>query len=105
VGEAMACGVPCVATDVGDAGLIIGDTGKLAPPRNPYAISEAWRALIALGPASRAQLGSAARRRMEKNFSLPSVVARYQNLYEELVTGNKTLGSKPLAPESRRLAG
>jgi glycosyltransferase involved in cell wall biosynthesis len=105
IGEAMACGVPCVATDVGDAGLIIGDTGKLAPPRHPDAVSEAWRALISLGRAGRAQLGSAARRRVEKNFSLPSVVERYQSLYEELAMGKKALRLKPLSPQSRRLAG
>ena len=104
IGEAMACGVPCVATDVGDCGLIIGDTGKLAPPRNPDAVSEAWRALVALGPGGRAQLGSTARRRVEKNFSLPSVVARYQSLYEELAIGKKAFRRKPLPSESRRLA-
>ena len=84
IGEAMASGVPCVATDVGDSALIVDEAGKIVPPRDPRALAEAWRALIMLGPDGRARVGLAARRRIEKHFSLPVVVARYQSLYEEL---------------------
>jgi glycosyltransferase involved in cell wall biosynthesis len=84
VGEAMACGVPCVATDVGDARDIMGDTGRVVPVENPAALAEACAELVAIGPAGRAALGASARRRIDERFSLSSVVARYQDLYRDL---------------------
>jgi glycosyltransferase involved in cell wall biosynthesis len=86
IGEAMACGVPCVVTDVGDAALIVGDTGRVIPPSNPEALAHNWRALIALGPEGREQLGRAARERIATNFNLPVIVAKYKRLYEEIAT-------------------
>ena len=44
--EAMACDVPCVATDVGDSAEIIGDCGLIVPLRDPQALAGAWRALL-----------------------------------------------------------
>jgi glycosyltransferase involved in cell wall biosynthesis len=104
VGEAMACAVPCAVTNVGDSAVIVHDTGKIVPPRDPSALAEAWRALIALGSEGRAHMGTAARRRIKKHFSLPLIVARYQSLYEELALRNKALRSKTLSPKSKPLA-
>jgi glycosyltransferase involved in cell wall biosynthesis len=87
VGEAMACGVPCVVTDVGDAAWIVGETGTVVPPRSPAALADAWSALLALGADERARLGVAARRRIEANFALSDIIAQYEHLYEELVAG------------------
>jgi glycosyltransferase involved in cell wall biosynthesis len=89
LGEAMACGVPCVATDVGDSALIDGDTGRVVPPRDPDALADAWEALLALEPSARAALGLAARQRVEAQFSLPTVVRRYETLYEELAAATR----------------
>jgi glycosyltransferase involved in cell wall biosynthesis len=83
IGEAMACGVPCVVTDVGDSTYLVGDTGFSVPARNPEALAHAISQLVAGGPACRQQLGLAARRRIEREFSLPAIVRRYDDLYRE----------------------
>ena len=87
IGEAMACGTPCVVTDVGDCAMIVGQTGIVVPPRDPAALAEGWRKLIDAGPEARRLLGRAARRRVESHFALPSTVERYQAIYEELAAG------------------
>ncbi len=82
-GEAMACGVPCVVTDVGDSAYIIGDTGLCVPPKNPEALAQAILQLISAGPERRRQLGAAARCRIQDKFSLPAIVHQYEDLYRE----------------------
>jgi len=84
VGEAMACGVPCVVTDVGDSSWIVGSTGRVVPPRNPQALAAAVRGVLALHPTERKQLGVAARQRVEQEFSLAAVAHRYEDLYRTL---------------------
>jgi glycosyltransferase involved in cell wall biosynthesis len=83
VGEAMACGVPCVVTDVGDSAYAVGETGLAVPPRNPQALADAISKLIAAGPECRVRLGQAARRRVQSEFALPDIVRRYEDLYQE----------------------
>ena len=81
IGEAMACGVPCVVTDVGENAHLVADTGLVAPPQDPQAFGDAIHKLIEAGQAQRRQLGAAARRRIESEFSLPVVARRYDELY------------------------
>ena len=85
IGEAMSCAVPCVVTDVGDSAYIIGDTGKVVPPSDPAALSDAWRTLLALGDDGRSRLGQAARKRVSDCFSLGVVVKAYEDLYSSLL--------------------
>src|SRR5262249_22081389 len=87
VGEAMACGTPCVVTDVGDSALMVGDTGRVVPPRDPVALAEAWRDLLSLGAERRRRLGEDARRRTLELFDLSAVARRYEDLYESLLEG------------------
>lgn len=84
IGEAMACGVPCVVTDMGDCALIVGQTGRVVPPQNAKELANALGDLVGLGMEGRRQLGAAARRRILEYFNLPDIVARYENLYHEI---------------------
>lgn len=84
LGEAMACGVPCVSTDVGDARRIIDDTGLVVPVRDPVSLAHAMVDLIDRGPAARERLGRAARARIETEYSLARIVDRYAALYSNL---------------------
>ena len=84
VGEAMACGVPCVVTDVGDSAFIVGDTGKVVPPKQPERLAEALNWMIELGAEGRSRLGERARRRIEENFDLSVIQKRYATLYREV---------------------
>lgn len=85
VGEAMSCGIPCAVTDVGDSAWIVGQTGKVVQPRNPQELANAWKELILLGLEGRKKLGVMARKRIIKHFSLDSVVAQYEDLYEQVL--------------------
>ena len=84
IGEAMACGVPCVSTDVGDAADIIGDTGCIVPPRDPAALADAWHVLLARGRQYRDALGARARARIADRFSIGAVARTYEARYEML---------------------
>ena len=84
VGEAMAAGVPCVVTDVGDSAVIVGETGRVVPARDPAAMAAALTELVAIGPECRHQLGVDARRRIAERFSLERMLASYDSLYAGL---------------------
>lgn len=86
IGEAMACGVPCVVTDVGDAVWMVGETGRVIPKRDPNALAAAWKEMIDLGPQKREALGLLARLRVIENFPVQSIVAQYEDLYESTLT-------------------
>jgi glycosyltransferase involved in cell wall biosynthesis len=93
VGEAMACGVPCIASDVGDAAAIIGETGSVVPPRDAQALAEAILAHLARGPDQRARLGAAARERIIAQYSIAAAVQRYEAIYASLVAARGASGS------------
>ena len=95
VGEAMACGVPCVVTDVGDSAFIVGDTGKVVPPKQPESLAAGLNSMVDLGVEGRRALGGKARRRVQQNFDLAVIRDRYALLYREVASG----------PISRRAGG
>lgn len=91
VGEAMACGVTCVVTDVGDSAIVVGDTRLVVPPRDPVALAEAWEAAL-----SRIAAGghSEPRQRIEREFNLDLLVTRTERALEDLLGASAAPGSR-----------
>ena len=87
VGEAMACGIPCVVTDVGDSSLMVGPTGAVVPARDPQGLAAQIGRLLALPPGDRVELGLAARERVRRMFDLGAVTRRYEQVYDALTAG------------------
>lgn len=85
VGEAMASGVPCVVTDVGDSRILVGDTGLVVPPKDPKRLADACARVLKQSQTQRLELGQAARQRIQSTFSLESAVENYSRMYSELI--------------------
>jgi len=88
IGEAMSCGVPCVSTDVGDAAMIIGETGRVVPAQEPQQFAEALLEILQLPAVNRRKLGAAARRRIVNNFELTHATGMFLDLWRELAGRN-----------------
>ena len=86
LGEAMACEIPCVATDIGDTKLIIGDFGKVVEPKNPLSLADKWAEIYSLNSVQKNKLGKDARKHIADNFSLEKIVHRYENIYISAMT-------------------
>lgn len=85
LGEAMACGVPCVVTNVGDSAYIVGDTGQVVLSGDMNALAAAMEGLLTLPPDEKAALGTRARARVAEHFEIEKVVQQYETFYDGLV--------------------
>jgi glycosyltransferase involved in cell wall biosynthesis len=83
LGEAMACGVPCVATDVGDCAWVVGESGETVAPGDPVSVAAAWGRLLDSNLSLR---GHQARERALQAFSLDRAVVETEAL---LVPGSR----------------
>jgi glycosyltransferase involved in cell wall biosynthesis len=88
LGEAMACGVPCVATDVGDSREIVGGAGLIVPPHRPDLLALAILEVLGMAPTSRRNLGLLGLERVRSNYTIQCVSSLYESFYREL-TGSK----------------
>jgi glycosyltransferase involved in cell wall biosynthesis len=84
IGEAMACGVPVVATDIGDSQMIIGDTGVVVPLRDPQALADGLARVLRLSAQERRDWGLRARARIAAEFSIEQIASRYEAMYQSL---------------------
>jgi glycosyltransferase involved in cell wall biosynthesis len=85
IGEAMACGVPCVVTDVGDSAWIVGDLGTVVPPQHPEALKTALEKSIEsckLDGSTAAKV----RQRVVDRFSVAQLTLKTQAILRELTS-------------------
>jgi glycosyltransferase involved in cell wall biosynthesis len=84
VAEAMACGVPVVSTDVGDAREILGPHGRVVGLGDADAIAREWRVMLDLPPEARIALGEQLRARVSREYSMEAVADRYVRYYRRM---------------------
>jgi len=84
--EAMTCGRPCVATDVGGVAEAVAETGVVVPPRDPQAMADACVKLLE-DPELRTRLGAAARQRVLTYFTVDQAISTFNELYRALAAG------------------
>ena len=85
LGEAMACGVPCVVTNVGDSAEIVGETGRVVAPGDMAALAQDIVEVLELSDEERQALGARARERVQARYRIGSVVRQYEEFYEHLI--------------------
>jgi len=81
LGEAMACGIPCVATDVGDTRQIIGNTGYVVSPSRPDELATKLLAVLSAENDNDIPLGDLARQRIEELYSLDTIGDSYRSVF------------------------
>ncbi|MDI1300847.1 MAG: glycosyltransferase [bacterium] len=87
LGEAMTMGLPCVATDVGDAGYLLDEAGILVPPLNLLALAGGLEKMIMLSKTERAELGQKAQDRIHSFFTMQRTSERFAQVYDGLFSG------------------
>jgi glycosyltransferase involved in cell wall biosynthesis len=85
IGEAMAAGLPVIATNVGDTSRLAAEGNWIVPPKSPEALADAWIALASLEPDARATIGKNNRSWIENYYSIEQMGALYERLYAALV--------------------
>jgi len=85
VAESMACGTPCVVTDVGDASLIVGKSGWVVPPNDPNKLAKAIEiALKEIKTRRWNKRCNLARLRIKINFDISKMIKSYNELWYQV---------------------
>jgi glycosyltransferase involved in cell wall biosynthesis len=80
IAEAMACGLPCIVTDVGDSAMIVGNTGTVVPLGSPEALAEA---ILAQAASLDRHDRRVPRARIVENFSISEMVERTLDAFHQ----------------------
>ena len=89
IAEAMICGTPCVATDVGDTSFIIGNTGWVVPPNNPTKLAKAIeKALNDLKTSNWKKRCVKASLRIKDNFDIKRMIRSYNEAWLKIYKEN-----------------
>lgn len=83
VGEAMACGVVAVGTDVGETGNVIGDIGIVVKASDPQALADACIRVLGMPVEARQALGAKAQQRIMSHFDIHAVFEHYARAWDE----------------------
>lgn len=85
VGEAMACGLPCVATSVGDVAKVSGDNAILVAPNDTASLSKGLCEMLSLHEGDRKRIGLNGRNKIMKEYSEKSACEKHFDLYASLL--------------------
>src|SRR3546814_19061220 len=92
----MCVGLPCITTDVGDARLLLGQSGRVVPAGDVPALTQAMVHMADLDATQLQTMGSSARRRIAEHYKLNHAVHRYESLYQAAL-------APPYRSEERRV--
>jgi glycosyltransferase involved in cell wall biosynthesis len=87
LGEAMACEVPCVVTDVGDSAEIVGQAGRVVSPGDMAGLARNILELVRLPPEFKVEIGRQARNRVASRYEIGHITQAYERLYEQVAQG------------------
>ena len=81
IGEAMACGIPCVATNIGDTEVLVGKGGIIVQPKDPQALVDAWQSILELSDEQYRRLSNLARERIVELYNSRDMIREYESVY------------------------
>ena len=84
LGEAMAMGLPCVATNVGDSSVLMGESGFLVDKEDSEALANSIMGMIEIGKSNRLELGKKGTSRIKSEYSIDHAVKMFDDLYLSL---------------------